>query len=122
MWIVLLTVLTFFVSVWIPNMRSNSRSKILLYNREDFNNILKTQPSSWDQFEAAVVADFRFSSLLFEMHMQELLEQVYRASVQSNVLADNLVKGQNYIKYAEVIRIYFCPDSPFCVNIHNIYS
>jgi hypothetical protein len=113
-----MTIVTFYVSVWVPIMRSNSRSKILLYDREDFNKIIKTQPPSWDQFESGVVADFKFSLLLFELHMQELLEQVYRSSSQNNILADNLVKGQNYIKYAEVIRIYFCLDSPFCVTLH----
>lgn len=99
-----------------PMKRAFSRSNILLYDREKFNKILLNQPEEWDQFEAGVIADFKFSSLVFELHVQELLEQIYLSAPQNNVLADNFVKGQTYIKYSEVIRLYFCLDSPFCVR------
>ena len=113
-----MTLFTFTISVILPIKTSYSRSNILLYNRENFNKMLTTQPEDWDKFEEAVIADFKFPLLIFELHIQELLEQIYNTSVQNNVLSDNFVKGQNYIKYSEIIRIYFCLDSPFCVRFN----
>jgi len=107
--------MTFSISVLFPIWQSSSKSNIVLYDREKFNQMLVTQPLEWDTFEEYVISDFTFHLLVFELHMQELLENNYFAYPRNNIMADNYVKGQTYIKYSEVIRLYFCPDSPFCV-------
>jgi hypothetical protein len=111
----MMTLITFAISILFPIKRSFHKSKVVSYDRFNFNRLLLTQPKEWDIFEAGIIADFASHLLVFELHMQELVENIYYLSPGTNVMSDNYVKGQTYIKYSEVIRLYFCSDSPFCV-------
>lgn len=116
-WIIAMTVVAHIISIVEPVLASFQHDRRLKScSREEFNRIL-SNPNLFDIFKFSTVPDFTTQNVFFELHIQEVVEQVLSLTVSLNITSDTPVPEMLLPKFGEIYRLYLCSDSPLKLDV-----
>ena len=112
-WLIIMTLFSFIISIIRPLIQS-MKSPPEYKERSQFDFIMNNT-TLFEIFKESTIADFTTQYIIFELHMQEVMDQSAKAIGMNNVPSDMFVSEDILVKYGEIFRLYFCYDSPFYV-------
>lgn len=117
LWIIIAATVSFIINIIGPIVRSYQHDR-LHKDKEQFDLIIQN-PSLLEVFKQSTVPDFTFHYVVFEYHLQEIMKQASELVGMNNVPSDTPVDASLRGKYGDIVRLYFCYDSPFMVLFYN---